>query len=124
MRLSRPNTSVLNDPDLKDDVHFTDKRQDYTQSILEFGDLDAQADLVGDEEKERLSLFSDSLKEGERVAFHTAQLMAMRPTEQLEPRVIEEMPIDISERTHNQIQLIQRNQASIHKLLNRYNVKY
>jgi hypothetical protein len=117
-------SSVLWNPELKDDeIHFEDKRHDFTKSILDAGDEEAHAELIGEEEKERLHTLTDSLKESERAAFHLASMMSYRPVEAA-PRIIKEQPLDYNEKTHSQILLIQNNNAAHDRLVNLYNTRY
>jgi hypothetical protein len=110
---------------LKEGVVFDDDadRQDFTDSILQHGDHDAQVAKLNDDANSTQNNPTDSLKENERARYHKESRESYRPS-LADITFIPDIPIQYSERTHNQIRLTQQDNASRAKLLNRYNNRF
>lgn len=106
-------------------------RQDFHEAILKHGDPDAHVDHLSNNISNAAQNASESLKENERQAYW--QERAHRPTKPyrdfgLDPAAdmnfIADTPMTYSKRTHNQIRLIQQDNASRERLLNMYNTRF
>ena len=112
-------------------VDNDDDRQDFHEAILKHGDHDAQVEKLANGVSNSSQNATESLKEQERQAYWEER--AHRPTQPykdfgLDPaadiNVIPDTPVAYSKRTHNQIRLIQENNASRAALLGMYSSRF
>ena len=117
---------------LKDGADFDDDRLDFHDAIMSMGDHDAQIDRLSNDVLRIEVPMTDSLKDGERKKFRNEQRQ-YRPQQPqshygLDPRAdvtfIPDTPVTYTKRTHDQIKLIQQDNASRAKLLNMYNTRF
>jgi hypothetical protein len=115
---------------LKEGAEFDDDRIDFHDAIMTMGDYDAQVDRLSNDVSRAVDA-TDSLKEQERQEFHMEQRQSYRPQQASShfgldvtyiPRKIPTS--NIQRTTHNQIKLIQQDNANRVKLMNRYNSRF
>ena len=106
-------------------------REDFEKSILKHGDLDAQLDKLSGERVNRPTNPKASLKETEREAywedqFHQPIATHNFPSSLMSPEItyVEDTPMTFNKRTHNQIRLIQQNNASMSRISNMYRARF
>jgi hypothetical protein len=119
---------------MKEGADFDDDRLDFHDAIMSMGDHDAQVDRLSSDILRTAGVsMTDSLKENQRQQFRNEQRQSYRPLQAeshygLDPKAdvfyIPDTPVSYSKRTHNQIQLIQQDNASRAKLLNTYNTRF
>ena len=115
-------------------VFEDDKREDFHEAILKYGDQDSQIEKLVSGVSNMTQNPTASLKEQERRVYFEEQAQN-RPTQALKgfgldpkadllyintPRV----PPNDEQQAYNQIRLIQQSNASRAALLNRYNTRY
>jgi hypothetical protein len=118
---------------LKEGTDFDDDRLDFHDAIMTMGDHDAQVDKLMSDVTNTQGVPSDSIKEQERGHFRAEQRQSYRPKQVssrygLDPRgnvtFISGSPVSYSDRTHNQIKLIQQDNASRAQLMSRYDTRF
>ena len=131
-----PTTSIIKrdaDSLLKEGADFDDDRLDFHDAIMTMGDHDAQVERLSNDVSQTTVAMTDSLKDDQRQQFRDEQRQSYRPEQAsshygLDPRAavtyISDTPVTYTKRTHNQIKLIQQDNASRAKLLNMYNTRF
>jgi hypothetical protein len=116
---------------LKEGADFDDDRLDFHDAIMKMGDYDAQVDRLTNDVSQTAAAMTDSLKDAQRQQFRNEQRQSYRPQQatshyglDADVTYISDTPITYSKRTHNQIKLIQQDNASRAKLLNLYNTRF
>jgi hypothetical protein len=116
---------------LKDGVDFDDDRLDFHDAIMTMGDHDAQVDRLSNDVSQTVVAMTDSLKDEQRREFRNEQRQSYRPEQassryglEADVTYISDTPVTYTQRTHDQIKLIQQDNASRAKLLNIYNTRF
>jgi hypothetical protein len=131
-----PSTSIIKryaNEILKDGADFDDDRLDFHDAIMTMGDHDAQVDRLTNDVLRAEVPMTDSLKDAQRQQFRDEQRQSYRPEQApshygLDPRAdvtfIPDTPVTYTKRTHDQIKLIQQDNASRAKLLSMYDTRF
>jgi hypothetical protein len=119
---------------LKEGADFDDDRLDFHDAIMQYADHDAQVDRLSNDIARTAGVpMTDSLKDEQRQTFRNEQRQSYRPQQArsgfgMDPRAdvnySSDAPLAYSDATHNQIRLIQQDNASRATLLNMYNTRF
>jgi hypothetical protein len=116
---------------LKEGADFDDNRLDFHDAIMTMGDVDSQIERLSNDVTQTAVAMTDSLKDNQRQEFRNEQRQSYRPDQasshyglNADVTYISKTPITYSKRTHDQIKLIQEDNASRQKLMNLYNTRF